>query len=423
MDKIDMSQFDVSNFDPNAILRGAQLTLVGVNRALQNPGLFTSDHYRQAAIAVAAGVAIRIIVAIPIVGVRVLLWILSLFVNMDHTSMDESVVNGLHFLEHTVLQVPFFLMTMMRYVTPTLDRMFMDSLRWVDETYVQKHKTEDPHNLRAMYYPNLEKYPDHAPKPEKEKKPIKQAIMLYATKQGRKAAISLAVLALSYVPYVGRFVLPAASFYTFKKSVGTQPAAAIFAGSLLFPPQIPGQLPASLLLVADSYARAARALLHTRSLQQRAKEALVQRPSWCALWFRPRLLHLCQDTPRRRPHLRSRRSVHGISHHEDHRAATPAHRSRQVQGRVTALEEQTRVPESAMAAHGRIQSRNAQAQGPIRSTPNTTKDLQLVCDDVNPPGDKLYVSGKLPLNMTNTRLRTLENEPQLGHAPSAIRYI
>ena len=111
----------------------------------------------------------------------------------------------------------------------------MDSLRWVDETYVQKHKTEDPHNLRAMYYPNLEKYPEHAPRVDKEKKPIKQAVMIYATKQGRKAAISLGVLALSYVPYVGRVVLPAASFYTFKKSVGTQPAAAIFAGSLLFP--------------------------------------------------------------------------------------------------------------------------------------------------------------------------------------------
>ncbi|KAE8837694.1 hypothetical protein PTNB73_04297 [Pyrenophora teres f. teres] len=236
MDKVDVSQFDISNFDLNAILRGAQLTLVGVNRALQNPGLFTSDHYRQAVIAVVAGIAIRVIVAIPVVGVRVLLWILSLFVNMDHTHLDESVVNGLHFLEHTVLQVPFFLMTMMRYVTPTLDQMFMDSLRWVDETYVQKHKTEDPHNLRAMYYPNLEKYPEHAPKPEKEKKlPIRQAVMIYTMKQGRKAAISLGVLALSYAPYVGRFVLPAASFYTFKKSVGTQPAAAIFAGSLFFP--------------------------------------------------------------------------------------------------------------------------------------------------------------------------------------------
>jgi hypothetical protein len=53
----------------------------------------------------------------------VILWILSLFMNMDHTHWDETVVDGLHFLEHTVLQVPFFLMTMMRYVTPTLDQM------------------------------------------------------------------------------------------------------------------------------------------------------------------------------------------------------------------------------------------------------------------------------------------------------------
>lgn len=97
--------------------------MLQVNRALQNPGLFTSDHYRQAAIAVAAGIAIRIIVAVPIIGVRVVLWLLSLVVNMDHSTWDESVVDGLHFLEHSVLQVPFFLMTMMRYVTPTLDRM------------------------------------------------------------------------------------------------------------------------------------------------------------------------------------------------------------------------------------------------------------------------------------------------------------
>lgn len=52
-----------------------------------------------------------------------LLWILSLFMSMDHSQWDQNVVNGLHFLEHTVLQVPFFLMTMMRYVTPALDQM------------------------------------------------------------------------------------------------------------------------------------------------------------------------------------------------------------------------------------------------------------------------------------------------------------
>jgi hypothetical protein len=74
----------MSNFDPNAIIRGAQLTLVGgiahlhqtvaehqlnhmlAHRALQNPALFTSDHYRQVGLAVLAGLAIRLIIAIPV---------------------------------------------------------------------------------------------------------------------------------------------------------------------------------------------------------------------------------------------------------------------------------------------------------------------------------------------------------------------
>lgn len=153
---------------------------------------------------------------------------------MDHAQWDNYIVDGLHFLEHSVLQVPFFLMTLMRYITPTLDDMFMESLRWVDQTYIQKHKSEDPHNLRAMYYPNLNMYPTHGPKTE-TKTPLKQALTAFAIRYGRKAGISLAVLALSYVPYVGRFVLPAASFYTFQKSVGPQPAVAIFAVSLVMP--------------------------------------------------------------------------------------------------------------------------------------------------------------------------------------------
>lgn len=53
-------------FELNSIIRGAQLTIVGAHRALQNPGIFTSDHYRQAALAVAAGIAIRLFVAIPV---------------------------------------------------------------------------------------------------------------------------------------------------------------------------------------------------------------------------------------------------------------------------------------------------------------------------------------------------------------------
>ncbi|ETN41526.1 uncharacterized protein HMPREF1541_03462 [Cyphellophora europaea CBS 101466] len=225
----------MSNFDPNAILRGAQLTFVGTHRALQNPGLFTTSHYRQAAIAVCAGLAIRIIINVPIYGIKVLIWCIGLFVNLDQESWDDTVVNGLDFISKSVLQVPFFLMMIMSSITPTLDNMFMDSLQWVDQTYIQKHKSDDPTELRAMYYPALKMYSTHGEKEKMEKRGIMDGVILFATKYGRRAAISLAIYALTFVPVVGPFVLPAASFYTFNKAVGPVPAAAIFALGLVIP--------------------------------------------------------------------------------------------------------------------------------------------------------------------------------------------
>ena len=225
----------MSNFDPNAILRGAQLTFVGAHRALQNPELFTTSHYRQAAIAVCAGLAIRIILNIPIYGIRILLWFIGLFANLDHESWDNTVIDGLGFISKSVLQVPFFLMMIMSSVTPTLDNLFMDSLAWVDQTYVQKHQSDDPSQLRAMYYPTLKMYSTHGEKEKKEQRSIMDGVILFATRYGRRAAISLTIYALTFVPVIGRFVLPAASFYTFNKAVGPVPAAVVFAGGLILP--------------------------------------------------------------------------------------------------------------------------------------------------------------------------------------------
>ena len=50
-----------------------------------------------------------------------LLWFLSLFLPLDRVSWDDSLVNGLTFIEEHVLQAPLFFMSLMRYVTPTLD--------------------------------------------------------------------------------------------------------------------------------------------------------------------------------------------------------------------------------------------------------------------------------------------------------------
>ena len=225
----------MSNFDPNAWLRGAQLTLVGAHRALQNPNIFSGSHYRQAAIAVCAGLAIRIIINIPIYAIKAFLFFLSLIVDLDHETWDDTLVHGLDFIANSVLQVPFFLMTVMSSITPTLDNLFMDSLQWVDQTYVQKHKSEDPTTLRAMYYPMLKMYSTHGELEKKEQRSIIDGVMLFATRYGRRAAISLAVYLLTFLPVVGPFVLPAASFYTFNKSVGPVPAGIVFACGLVVP--------------------------------------------------------------------------------------------------------------------------------------------------------------------------------------------
>jgi hypothetical protein len=159
------------------------------------------------------------------------------------------VVEGLDFIQNYVLQVPFFLMTLMRYVTPTLDNMyamlfptadislmlfrFMDSLQWVDKTYYSKHQDEDPSSLRPTYYSNLRLYSTRDG--STHTKGTAEAITMFLMRFGKRAGLSLAVFALSYVPYVGRIVLPAASFYTFKKVAGLGPAAIVFGTGIFLP--------------------------------------------------------------------------------------------------------------------------------------------------------------------------------------------
>lgn len=56
-------------------------------------------------------------------GVRVFLWLLSFVYRLDGVSWDDTIIDGLNFIGEYVLQVPFFLMTLMRYLVPTLDNL------------------------------------------------------------------------------------------------------------------------------------------------------------------------------------------------------------------------------------------------------------------------------------------------------------
>lgn len=108
----------------------------------------------------------------------------------------------------------------------------MQSLKWVDHTYTVKHATEDPTTLRALYYPTLATYhPTSTSTNKKQQNPIKLFLLRYF----RRAGLSLLIYTLSFAPTIGRFVLPAASFYSFNEAVGTGPAAAVFGVGIFLP--------------------------------------------------------------------------------------------------------------------------------------------------------------------------------------------
>ena len=58
-----------------------------------------------------------------ILVVKAILWLLSFMIDFEHATWDDQLVGGLDFIANSVLQVPFFLMSLMRYITPTLDNM------------------------------------------------------------------------------------------------------------------------------------------------------------------------------------------------------------------------------------------------------------------------------------------------------------
>jgi hypothetical protein len=45
------------------------------------------------------------------------------FINLENVTWDNELIQGMEFIQHSVLQVPLFLMSLMRYITPTLDNL------------------------------------------------------------------------------------------------------------------------------------------------------------------------------------------------------------------------------------------------------------------------------------------------------------
>jgi hypothetical protein len=164
-----------------------------------------------------------LIISIPTLILRAALFFVGLAVDLE---WGDKALSSLFFIEKSVLQLPFFLMSAMRFSSPAMDEMlvpqlvsfcskpgannnlcrFMKSVEWVDYTYVAKHKSDDPSTLRKLYYPTLSLYRPGQPvpvSPQKENKVGHNAGAAFVKRYARRAAISLAVYLLTFMPYIG----------------------------------------------------------------------------------------------------------------------------------------------------------------------------------------------------------------------------
>ncbi|CAI2176640.1 7438_t:CDS:2 [Funneliformis geosporum] len=118
-----------------------------------------------------------------------------------------------------------------------------NSLRNVDTTYLKKHEGEQ--NLRASYAPALENYQYGHGGTEVYLKEMFQ----YLKRTWNQIKIALLLYFLSLLPYVGKFVYPAASAYALVNSLGYLPAITV--GVFMY--IIPGTKPFAMIFLETLY--------------------------------------------------------------------------------------------------------------------------------------------------------------------------
>ncbi|CAG8564868.1 15070_t:CDS:2, partial [Dentiscutata heterogama] len=135
---------------------------------------------------------------------------------------------------------------LMRYLYPqSLDSVFMESLHYVDITYIQKHTNEQ--DLRPPYTPALERYEYNINYWDE----LKQ----YLIRTGNQIAWIMMLYFLSLIPLIGALVYPIASAYALVNSLGYTPAFIV--GTLMY--VTPGTKPFAMIFLEILYS--SRALM------------------------------------------------------------------------------------------------------------------------------------------------------------------
>lgn len=225
-------------FSVLAIIRGFQLAILGAYRSLQNPSLFNLRYYRQALFAIIASLAIQFIIWSPILLVRFVIKLISVFVRPDRLN---DLALGLKHIQFNVLNIGVFMVSASRFFNPQLDQLFLESLEFIDQVRVAKHPaTKDkPFYLNLVSLATEEQITFKRPTLAgiRSKWLSSQEFAAFMLRHISRGAFSIAIFFIGKIPMIGSFVLGAISFQNLNNKIGTVNAAVIFCFLQIIPKQ------------------------------------------------------------------------------------------------------------------------------------------------------------------------------------------
>ncbi|KAG0357656.1 hypothetical protein BC939DRAFT_458470 [Gamsiella multidivaricata] len=233
-----------SPIQPKEFIKGARLAIEGCFIALTNPdfknGRLYKTLFRLLLFTLVAHLVTQVLFFLPMAAIGSLLRVFSYAADADTSDSQRGLEVFSNKAHELMSSVPLLGLLFMRYLYPQpLDDIFVDSLMYSDHLLLQEHehaKQEQARNPTAVdsTSPSIYVMDHRGPfTPALLAYPLKvqqwQEMWRYMRRTWRRLKWALLFLVLSWVPVLGRFAFPIASFLSTIQAIGSKPLAVVFA--------------------------------------------------------------------------------------------------------------------------------------------------------------------------------------------------
>ncbi|KAF9286193.1 hypothetical protein BGZ68_003138 [Mortierella alpina] len=233
-----------SPIQPKEFVKGVKLALQGCFIALTHPDFRNGRLYktllRLLVFTLVAHLVTQILFFLPVAAIGSLLRVIGYAMDSDTSESQRGLEIFSNKAHELMSSIPLLGLLFLRYLYPQpLDDIFVDALVYSDHLLVQEHEhaklqqARDPASIdpnspsihvmdhRGPFAPALLEYP--------YKVRHWQEMWRYMRRTWKRLKWALLFLVLSWVPILGRFAFPVASFLSTIQSIGSKPLAIVFA--------------------------------------------------------------------------------------------------------------------------------------------------------------------------------------------------